>query len=335
MDNKILTAVGEQDPSRTGGDVGKQKTVLDLVEAGVTRVIMPKDQQPHTQIARQRMLEREKWEGRDLLDASNTEIAERHNESIERIIDELSNSSSRSPIDTEEGLRPPHECKIIARAPDMAEGRDWWIGKLLKPVFVRGIEEKWCLHLKTPLKNVVFLLNESDLSQISVLMACAHGQPIFEGWIKNMMPRAIKAGLSNPPAQTATDSRENPNPAPTPHTDESHTQTGDSWRWIHTGGEIRWEKNGQRGDLIANVTSYQASKLCAAFNIYVRSAASTESTDTERLDWLEHVLGKCPGSVCDRIFGDNMIAHGFFMANLTLREAIDKARGLLSNQKED
>lgn len=95
-----------------------------------------------------------------------------------------------------QGLKPPHECQIIARAPDMARGRDWWIGRLTKPVFVRGTEEKYCLHLKTPLKDVVFLLNEGDLGQIATLMACAQGKPIYDGWVAHMMPRAYKAAGS-------------------------------------------------------------------------------------------------------------------------------------------
>lgn len=95
-----------------------------------------------------------------------------------------------------EGLKPPHKCEIIARAPNMAEGRDWWIGRLTEPVFVRGTKEKFCLHLKTPLKDVVFLLNDGDLGQLAVLLGCAQGKPICERWVERLMPRAFDAANS-------------------------------------------------------------------------------------------------------------------------------------------
>lgn len=93
----------------------------------------------------------------------------------------------------QDGLKPPHECEIIARAPDMKEGRDWWVGRLTTPITIHGATERYCLHMKTPLKDVVFLLNDGDLGQIAVLMGCLQGSPIFDGWVMRIMPRAYKA----------------------------------------------------------------------------------------------------------------------------------------------
>jgi len=95
-------------------------------------------------------------------------------------------------------LNPPHECDPIARATPMMKGRDWWIGKLKQPVECYGAIEKYCLHLMTPLKTVTFLLNDADLWHISVLMACAHGGPINERWLKSQMVNATNAANERP-----------------------------------------------------------------------------------------------------------------------------------------
>lgn len=50
----------------------------------------------------------------------------------------------------------------------MQEGRDWWVGVLEEPV-PDFPNETHCLHLKTPLKEVVFLCNRGDFEQLMAL----------------------------------------------------------------------------------------------------------------------------------------------------------------------
>src|SRR5687767_9838333 len=58
----------------------------------------------------------------------------------------------------EGALKPEHKCKCIARIHNMAPGRDWWLGELTEKV-AEWPHETHCLHIKTPLKDVVFLCN--------------------------------------------------------------------------------------------------------------------------------------------------------------------------------
>lgn len=85
-----------------------------------------------------------------------------------------------------DSLKPEHECIVIARAPFMNVGRDWWIGKLLKPV-PEYPEETHCLHMKTPIKDVVFLCNRGDFEALTVLSACYFGHPVNESWVESMI----------------------------------------------------------------------------------------------------------------------------------------------------
>lgn len=62
---------------------------------------------------------------------------------------------------------PLHRCEPIARAV-MDEHRDWWIGKLIEPV-PEWPKETHCLHMKTPIKSVVFLCNGGDFEQLLVM----------------------------------------------------------------------------------------------------------------------------------------------------------------------
>ncbi|KKK97678.1 hypothetical protein LCGC14_2650350 [marine sediment metagenome] len=94
-----------------------------------------------------------------------------------------------APLD---GLKPAHECEKIASA-IMAEGRDWWVGKLTKPVPGHEIETH-CLHLTTPLKDVVFLVNDADFQWLTVLGRAACG-PISERWLESVTRGAIKRAV--------------------------------------------------------------------------------------------------------------------------------------------
>ena len=94
-----------------------------------------------------------------------------------------------APLD---GLKPAHECEKIASA-IMAEGRDWWVGKLTKPVPGHEIETH-CLHLTTPLKDVVFLVNDADFQWLTVLGRAACG-PLSERWLESVTRGAIKRAM--------------------------------------------------------------------------------------------------------------------------------------------
>lgn len=81
-----------------------------------------------------------------------------------------------------------HKCECISHAPAMAEGRSWWIGKLLEPV-PDFPEESFCLHLQTKIKNVTFLCNEADFRNIIVMCAAAIGLPDID-WLHSMIDLA-------------------------------------------------------------------------------------------------------------------------------------------------
>ena len=107
-------------------------------------------------------------------------------------------AGNSAPLD---GLKPAHECEKIASA-IMAEGRDWWVGKLTKPVPGHEIETH-CLHLTTPLKDVVFLVNDADFQWLTVLGRAACG-PISERWLESVTRGAIKRAVPDEP-QTVED----------------------------------------------------------------------------------------------------------------------------------
>ena len=77
-----------------------------------------------------------------------------------------------------------HKCKRIATA-KMDKGRDWWVGKLTEPVKEYPLETH-CLHLKTQVKDVVFLCNKGDFAQLQLLGRVVTGQ-LNEEWIDSML----------------------------------------------------------------------------------------------------------------------------------------------------
>ena len=77
-----------------------------------------------------------------------------------------------------------HKCKMIAKM-KMGKDRDWWLGKLLEPI--EGYPgETHCLHIKTPLKEVVLGVNSGDMEQLAVLCKIVVGHRINPVWIDNM-----------------------------------------------------------------------------------------------------------------------------------------------------
>lgn len=91
------------------------------------------------------------------------------------------------------GLKPSHKCEMIARYPDMLEGRDWWIGKLIEPV-PDWPNETHCLHLKTPLKDVVFLCNRGDFGAFATFAQIYFGHQVNQTWLDAMVVAALKKG---------------------------------------------------------------------------------------------------------------------------------------------
>lgn len=88
-----------------------------------------------------------------------------------------------------EGLKPAHKCECIARIHNMQPGRDWWLGKLTEPV-PEWPHETHCLHIKTPLKDIVLLCNMGDLQGLTVL--CDIPFPIVNATWKERMRAAYQ-----------------------------------------------------------------------------------------------------------------------------------------------
>lgn len=106
---------------------------------------------------------------------------------VEQAINALhSPGADGSTLMPNESMRPAHSCVPIARAPFMEEGRDWWIGKLTASV-PEWPKETHCLHMTTPLKDVVFLCNRGDFEALATLSACYFGHPINESWMSSML----------------------------------------------------------------------------------------------------------------------------------------------------
>lgn len=80
-------------------------------------------------------------------------------------------------------LLPGHKCEKIASM-IMDENRNWWLGKLTEPIS-GWPNETHCLHIKTPLKEIVLGVNYGDMSQLAVLCQIVCG-PINQHWLDNM-----------------------------------------------------------------------------------------------------------------------------------------------------
>lgn len=95
------------------------------------------------------------------------------------------------------GLSPEHECEEILNLDrHLGDGRSCSLGRITKPP--DGFpQERWCLHVKTPLKpEIVYCLNEGDLAIGSALIYAALGYHVDQDWIES-----IAAGKgTKPPA---------------------------------------------------------------------------------------------------------------------------------------
>ena len=93
----------------------------------------------------------------------------------------MTNEANQAP--TFNSLKPWHHCRPLARAV-MAANRDWWIGELLHPV-PEWPTETHCLHMKTPVKDVVFLCNSGDFEQLIVIANAVMGLKNL-AWLESM-----------------------------------------------------------------------------------------------------------------------------------------------------
>lgn len=94
-----------------------------------------------------------------------------------------------------QAAEPPHECEFVARGV-MAENRDWWIGKLTT-VIPEWPNETHCLHMRTPIKSVVFLCNGGDFEQLMVMSNAVVNLADLE-WLKSMTREAMKRRPASP-----------------------------------------------------------------------------------------------------------------------------------------
>lgn len=79
-----------------------------------------------------------------------------------------------------------HKCRKIAVG-SCSEGRECWLGELLEPIPGHE-EEKFCLHITTPYKSVVFGLDGhgGDAGVMAVMAQIMHGQPFNPHWLDAM-----------------------------------------------------------------------------------------------------------------------------------------------------
>ena len=71
----------------------------------------------------------------------------------------------------------------------MDTGREFWIGKLDEPVAAYPLETH-CLHMKSPIKDIIFLINEGDTQNLAMLFHAAFG-PVDPIWLARMAEHAI------------------------------------------------------------------------------------------------------------------------------------------------
>jgi hypothetical protein len=78
---------------------------------------------------------------------------------------------------------PDHECEPVAEIDHCGPGREWWIGRITKPVI--GYEhETHCLHITTPRKAFVLMVTKTDLNALHCLMSCVEPFPAA-GWLES------------------------------------------------------------------------------------------------------------------------------------------------------
>lgn len=115
---------------------------------------------------------------------------------------------ARALLDEIDALRlPAHMCEPIADfSPYMHTGphvgeRRWWIGRLTTPI--EGFpQEKWCFHIKTPIKpEIVFGFNEADLNYLVAMAYAALGYHTSLDWVETIAASARRAGFTYSPQE--------------------------------------------------------------------------------------------------------------------------------------
>ena len=107
-----------------------------------------------------------------------------HFDKIAEILDE---SQQPQEGEREQILKPNHKCKPIAEA-FMGKDRRLWIGELTEHI-KEYPQEKYCLHIKTPVKDIVFLCNRGDFEQIYILAKVIGINP-DKSWTESMVKGA-------------------------------------------------------------------------------------------------------------------------------------------------
>lgn len=87
-------------------------------------------------------------------------------------------------------LKPSHRCEPIAKAL-MDPEREWWVGKLIEPIPEWPLETH-CLHMKTPVKDVVFLCNHGDFENLMVMSNAIIGPLQNLNWLERVTAGAMK-----------------------------------------------------------------------------------------------------------------------------------------------
>lgn len=104
---------------------------------------------------------------------------------------------------------PGHRCETIADfgrymndiGQEHPGQRAWTIGRLTKPI--EGFEhERWCFHIRTPLKpEIVFGFNEADLNYMVATVYAALGYHTSQTWVEAIAASA-RGAAGNKPAAT-------------------------------------------------------------------------------------------------------------------------------------
>lgn len=116
-----------------------------------------------------------------------------HNNTQNNIRDEILNLyEGRDERIKDSYLLKGHKCNKIAEL-KLAEGRKCWLGKLTEPLKDYP-SEQFCLHIKTPLKEIVFGLHNSDAGWLACIAQMIHydEKPINSNWIKLTIEAAKK-----------------------------------------------------------------------------------------------------------------------------------------------
>lgn len=111
-----------------------------------------------------------------------------------------------APTETPSLNLPEHKCETIAdfgrfmneMGQEHAGEREWKIGRLTEDI--EGFpHERWCFHIRTPLKpEIVFGFNEADLNYMVATMWAALGYHTSQRWVEEIGGSAMNAAGQAP-----------------------------------------------------------------------------------------------------------------------------------------